>query len=383
MPWEERNAMSEREKFVVEVLQAEESMCALCRRYGITRKTGYKWLERARGGEGLEDQSRAPQKVRNRTAPEMEELILSAREEHPYWGPRKLKRYLQDKGYTDLPCKSTIGNILKRNGRIEPEASQTHQPYRRFERGVPNELWQMDYKGDFGMLDGRRCYPLTILDDHSRFSLCLQAEEGINYSRFQPKLERVFKEYGLPRELLCDNGKPWGDSKGSITAFDVWMMRLGILPIHGRPIHPQTQGKEERFHRTLKTELLKGRLITDLDDAQRAFDLWRYEYNHERPHDALALDAPVKHYRPSPRPFIPDPPEPEYPSGVRLRRVNYKGYISINQHRYYLTEALAGSYLQLLDTEQDTLALLYGPFQVTRIDLEEKVIISKHIYRAP
>ena len=382
MPWKEKTVKSERETFVKEAQQREISFSALCRKHEITRKTGYKWLRRFQAGEELTDRGRAPTHQRTQTSAATQELILSARDEHPAWGPRKLERYLQNKGYTELPCKSTIGNILKRNERIEPEISQKHKPINRFARECPNDLWQMDYKGDFTMLNGQRCYPLTILDDHSRFSLCLKAEDSLSYERFYPALIQVFEMYGLPHELLCDNGKPWGDSKGCITMFDVWMMRLNIRPIHGRPMHPQTQGKEERFHRTLKEELLRHRTMLNLCDAQQAFDDWQYEYNYERPHSALGLDVPAKHYKVSSRPFLQKPPEPDYPDGARLRRVNYKGYVSICRHRYYLSEAFAGTYLQLTDSGENSVDLHYGSFRVASINLRERLITSKHIYWA-
>jgi transposase InsO family protein len=183
--------MSERQCFLAEATSGEESFSAVCRKYKISRKTGYKWLHRSENGEGIENRSKKPLCSPNRTSPETEALVLGERDQHPAWGPRKLKQALLNKGYENVPCKSTIENILKRNNRIEPEASEASTPFKRFERSKPNELWQMDFKGDFGMLNGQRCYPLTILDDHSRFSLCLNANSGINYTEFKPVFTRV------------------------------------------------------------------------------------------------------------------------------------------------------------------------------------------------
>lgn len=382
MPWEERKTMSIREEFAAAVLSEEESFAAVCRRYGISRKTGYKWMERARAGEGLGDRSRVPHAVGNRTAPEVEALILACREEHPAWGPRKLERYLQDRGHSGLPCKSTIGNILKRGGRIDPAESKKHTPWQRFERSKPNALWQMDFKGEFRMLNGALCYPLTILDDHSRYSLCVEARENVQYEGFQTTFSRVLAEYGLPDEILCDHGKPWSDSSDGITLFDVWMMQLGILPIHGRMLHPQTQGKEERFHRTMKAELLCRRPIRDLEDAQAAFDPWRWEYNHERPHQALDLACPASLYKPSSRPLPTCLHEPEYPAGAVLRKVNYKGYISVHRKRYYLSESLAGKLLAIREAENAEVLLSYGAFDIARVHLD-LASLSRHIYRTP
>ncbi len=381
MPWKERTPMSLREEFVASVLSCEQSMSALCRRYHISRKTGYKWLKRAQSGSPLEDHSRRPHTIGNRTAPEMEALILDCRAAHPAWGPRKLKRFLEDRGTDGLPSKSTIANILQRNGCIDPAEAQKHTPWKRFERSYPNALWQMDFKGEFCMLDGNKCYPLTILDDHSRYSLCLEAMENQRYERFYPVFTRVLQEFGLPREILCDHGKPWSDSKGGITQFDVWMMQLGILPIHGRMLHPQTQGKEERFHRTMKAELLKHRPMLDLGDAQKAFASWRQEYNYERPHEALDMNCPIHRYTPSKRTMPETLKEPEYDAGTKLRKVNYKGYVSILRKRYYLSEALVGKLLSLRDGADDTVILSYGAFDIARIRLDENTI-SRHISHA-
>ena len=339
-------------------------------------------MERARAGEPLEDRSRAPHRIGNRTSAEMETLILACREEHPAWGPRKLERYLQNRGYTGLPCKSTIGNILKRSGCIDPAQAEKHRAWERFERSRPNSLWQMDFKGEFRMLNGQLCYPLTILDDYSRYSLCVQACPNLRYENFYPVFSKVLKECGLPQEILCDHGKPWSDSKGGITRFEVQMMMLDVLPIHGRMLHPQTQGKEERFHRTMKAELLSRRPIRDLADAQSAFDPWRWAYNHERPHEALDMACPVSRYRPSARSLPSTLREPEYPSSADLRKVNCKGYISLYRRRYYLSEALAGKLLSLREEDHNTIILSYGAFDVARVDLDA-ASLSTHISRSP
>lgn len=379
MPWKERSTMSLREEFVGEAMVGESSFAGLCRAYGISRKTGYKWLRRMQNGEDLCDRSRAPNTIGNRTPPEVESLILECRAAHPAWGPRKLERHLQNRGHTGLPCKSTIANILRRNGCIDPEESKKHTPYKRFERPFPNALWQMDFKGEFQMLDGNFCYPLTILDDCCRYSLCVEARPNIQYQGFQPVFSKVLKEFGRPYEILCDHGKPWSDSQGGITAFDVWMMGLDILPIHGRPLHPQTQGKEERFHRTMKAELLRHRPMKNLADAQTAFDRWRWEYNHERPHEALKLACPASVYTPSTRPMPETLAEPEYSSGATLRKVNCKGYVSVHRTRWFLSESLAGKLLSIRE-EDDAVVLSYGTFDVARIDLAERTLV-RHISR--
>ena len=382
MPWEEKTVSDQRAEFVAQVIMGEESMSALCRAYGISRPTGYKWVARFLNGESLCDRSHAPLGRPFRTDPEMEQRILEVRDAHETWGPRKIRRYLMDTGVMDaLPAPSTIGDILKRNGRIDEAVSAQHTPWKRFERDAPNALWQMDYKGHFGLGNGQRCHGLTILDDHSRFSLCLDAKENEQWEPTKASLIRVFEEFGIPDAILCDNGTPWSDNKNGYTPFEIWMMQMDVTPMHGRPLHPQTQGKDERFHRTLKDDLLRRKALADLEEAQREFDAFRYCYNYERPHGALALDVPAKHYRPSKRPYIPAPKEPEYDSGKNLRKVNCKGYISVLQHRYYLSESFIGRYIELRETADDIVVLAYGNFEIAKIDLTAQKFKSRKIYR--
>ena len=381
MPWKEKTVEQVRTDFVAEVLTAEKSMSQICRDYGIDRKTGYKWLNRAKNGEGLKNKSQKPHSNPNQTAQETVELIINVRIRHPAWGARKIKRYLENQGHVGLPAQSTICEILKRNDLVMPEESAAHTPYKRFEKKHPNDMWQMDFKGDFGLLNMQRCYPLTVLDDCSRFSICLEAKANQQSAGVFASLTGLFNEYGLPVSILCDNGHPWGDSKaGGITKFDVWMMQLGILPIHSRPRHPQTLGKDERFHRTLKDELLKRELFADMIAAQKRFDQWRYEYNHERPHNALGLDTPSVRYRPGKRKMPAKLTEPEYDSGKNLRKVNAKGYISIHSHRYYLSEAFIGMMLEVRPKSETEVSLHYGPFRVAVIDMDERLFTSRRIY---
>jgi transposase InsO family protein len=382
MPWEERTVERTRTNFVYEVIRGEKPKSHLCKEYGITRRTGDKWLNRAKNGEELRDRIRREGIHPNKTEEAVEELILETRIHHPAWGARKLKRYLENRGHTGLPAQSTICEILKRNGMISPEESAAHTPYKRFEKEHPNEMWQMDFKGDFGLVNSVRCHPLTVLDDCSRYSICLEAKENQQGTGVFESFGRLFDEYGLPASVLCDNGSPWGDSKsGSITQFDVWMMQLGILPIHIRPKRPQTQGKEERFHRTLKEEVLKREFFNDIQAAQRRFDSWRYEYNYERPHNALNLETPSKRYRISKRPMPAILKEPEYDSSKNLRKVNCKGYISIRSHRYFMSDSLIDKILEIYPISQTEVALFYGDYRVAKIDIDERIFTSRRIYR--
>ncbi|NIT72916.1 IS481 family transposase, partial [candidate division KSB1 bacterium] len=271
-----------------------------CRQFGISRKTGYKFLQRYLevGEPALQDRSRRPQSSPNKTAKEIEALILQLRQEHPVWGARKLKRRLEDLGYENLPAVSTITAILRRHQRISPESSQKHKRWQRFCAKAPNELWQMDFKGRFPAKEGH-CHPLTILDDHSRYCLCLAACHNEQKQIVQHHLSRVFGYYGMPNAMLMDNGSPWGgDAEHPYTELTVWLLRLGIKVIHSHPYHPQTIGKEERFHRTLKAEAITHCMGQKHRLCQKIFDRWRLVYNTQRPHEALNMNVPAHCYRP-------------------------------------------------------------------------------------
>lgn len=349
MPWKETTPMSERKAFVCEALKGEASFGALCRQFEISRKTGYKWLKRYQdeGPSGLDDQSRRPQHSPSQTPPEVEQVIVEARQLHPAWGSRKLKRWLENRGYQSIPAPSTVTDILARHGLLSAEETRKHTPYQRFEMDKPNDMWQMDFKGDFPIgrrrprRQGPRCHPLTVLDDHSRFLVGLKACGDETDSTVQQHLTALFREFGLPARMLIDNGGPWGGSPDfPYTRLTVWLLRLGISVSHGRPYHPQTQCKDERLHRTLKYELLntfpfdlgtgntQDTEVDTLDECQILFDRWRTVYNHERPHEALALDAPAAHYQLSSRSFPDTLPAPTFPPGAVIRKVTLTGELS-------------------------------------------------------
>jgi transposase InsO family protein len=286
MPWKEVSAMLLREEFVVLARAAPANVAELCRRFGISRKTGYKWLarEQAGGKRSLVDASRRPHASPLQTSAAVEALVVKWRQAHPAWGGRKLRARLLQLGESQVPAASTIQAILRRHGLIDPVESTKHHAWQRFEYESPNDLWQMDFKGHFAMTSHTRCHPLTVLDDHSRFSLTLLACENEQTATVQNGLTATFRRYGLPRRMLADNGSPWGcGGVHSYTPLAVWLIRLGVRVMHGRPYHPQTQGKEERFHRTLQAEVLQGAQFDDLRDCQQKFDRWRDVYNLERP----------------------------------------------------------------------------------------------------
>jgi transposase InsO family protein len=241
------------------------SVAELCRRFGISRETGFQYLRRYReeGAAGLRDRSRRPHTSPRRTTPVIETHVLDLRDQHPAWGGRKLARRLRDLGVAGVPAVSTVTEVLRRHGKLDPTEAAKHQPFKRFERSAPNELWQMDFKGHFAM-DRGRCHPLTVLDDHSRYSLGLIACADETDETVRGHLTGLFRRFGLPQAMLADNGSPWGGSGSQgYTAFEVWLMRVGIRLHHGRAYHPQTQGKEERFHRSLNVEVLQMRRLAD------------------------------------------------------------------------------------------------------------------------
>ncbi|HXP31097.1 MAG TPA: IS481 family transposase [Stellaceae bacterium] len=335
MPWGEVSIMSLRLEFVMLARQEGANIRALCRGFGVQPRIGYKWLARyaAAGEAGLADRSRQPKHSPDRTPAAMEELVLAVRDAHPCWGGRKIRRRLQDLGHDAVPSASTVTAVLHRHQRIDAAASAARERAERFERAAPNELWQMDFKGHFPIGSGR-CHPLTVLDDHSRYALGLRACGNETEGTVQGELEAIFRRYGLPDRMLMDNGSPWGSANAEhrYTAFELWLIERGVAVSHGRPYHPQTQGKDERFHRTLAEEAIGRRGFADLAACQRRFDQWRHEYNTERPHDALGLATPITRYRPSHRTF-PETIEPyDYGPGAILRRVDEDGWLSF-RHR--------------------------------------------------
>jgi transposase InsO family protein len=369
MPWRELSVIDRREEFVKLALAPGANKGELCRRFGITRGNGHKWLKRylAEGRAGLEDRPRRPHRSPRRAAPAVEAEVLRIREEsNNAWGGRKIAKVMGDAA----PAASTITEILRRHGKLEPQRSEHPGPYQRFERAQPNELWQMDFKGDFEIGRGR-CHPLTILDDHSRYALGVEACNTQQDRPTRQRLLAVFRHYGLPETMLMDNGSPWGDSGGGrFTSFSVWLMRLGIRVTHGRPLHPQTQGKDERFHRTLKAEVLNGCYFADLTDCQRAFDRWRHVYNHKRPHQALEMATPSQRYRPSRRSFPETLPPIEYGAGDHVRKADCQGDISFNNHRIRLGKPFRGEFVALRPTAEDgVFGIYFCTHQIGTVDL--------------
>ena len=376
MPFYEVSVMDQKREFVEFASREGANVRELCRRFRISPTTGYKWLERyqSEGVAGLIERSRRPHSSPQRTASAVEAKVLPIRDDsNDVWGGRKIKGVMEKAGEFDIPAASTITAILRRHDRLTEAGTAQHPgPWQRFEREAPNELWQMDFKGHFAIQSGR-CHPLTTLDDHSRFNLVLSAcgdEQGRTVRR---DLEIAFRRYGLPLEMLMDGGPPWSDPGGEpYTGFSVWLLRLGIRVLHGRPRHPQTQGKEERFHRTLKAEVINGRSFGDLADCQRAFDRWRPRYNHERPHEALDMATPAERYRPSPRCFPEVLPAIEYAPGDQVRKVDSDGFISFRNRPWRLGKAFRGELVALRPTIEDgVFSVHYCSHRIATLDLRQ------------
>jgi transposase InsO family protein len=378
MPWKESTCMSQRAEFVAFASAPGANKSELCRRFGISRKTGYKWLRRSElRGLAVEDRSRRPRSSPRSTAPGMVAHVVAVRNRYPYYGGRKIRRILVGEGLERPPAASTITSIIARNGLLPPDRRRVRN-WQRFEEAAPNALWQMDFKGHFPLSKGR-CHPLTVLDDHSRFCLGLVAcrnEQGITV---KSQLIPIFERYGLPERMLMDNGGPWGSSgQGLHTRFSAWLIRLGITVSHGRPLHPQTQGKDERFHRTLKLEVISQRPVWhDNPQVQVAFDGYRPVYNFERPHEALGFEVPGSRYAPSPRAYPAKLPPIEYDTDFEVRLVHESGRVKLKSCRYFIGKAFAGEPVGLLQVGEAVWDVYYCHQRIACIDLAADTSVNE------
>jgi transposase InsO family protein len=299
--------------------------------------------------------------------------VLAVRDAHPAWGARKIAHCLRRDGVR-APAVSTVHAILARHGRIVapvggPKACQ------RFEKEAPNLLWQMDFKGWIGLGNGARCHSLTVVDDHSRYVPCLKACADERGDTVRVHLETIFRRYGLPDAMFVDNGGPWGDSKGARwTRLSVWLLKLGVEVLHSRPYHPQSRGKNERFHRTLAEEVFALRRFQDLAQVQRAFDGWREVYNFERPHQALGFNVPASRYRPSPRAMPERLPAAEYGERDIVRTVPAsKDYVSFKGRLWKVPKAFRGERVAIRALDRDgRWGIFFGANQIATIDLTDR-----------
>jgi transposase InsO family protein len=376
MPWKDASAMSLRSEFIALASGQGTNLSELARRFEISRKTAYKWLARARAGELPADRSRRPKSSPQRAAMALEAAIVDLRTAHPRWGARKLARVLHNRHFPGVPALSTITDILRRHGLIEPSASAQRTACKRFEHPSPNDLWQMDFKGTIIVGQGT-CDPLTALDDHSRYNLVLRATTSQRGEIVQNALTDAFRRYGLPRCINTDNGNPWGVPSGrssDLSTFAIWLVRVGIHLSWSAPGHPQTNGKEERFHRSFKAEVLQGRTFVDLAHAQRAFDEWRTIYNEVRPHEGIDLAVPADRYQPSPRPFPEVLPAIEYAPQDVVLKVDARGRTRLQHYDFVVSTALGGHYIAARprDGEDGVFDLYFSHQKMGEIDLNDR-----------
>ena len=374
MPWRETCAMSERLRFIGLFEKGDVTMAALCREFGISRKTGYQLLARyaAEGEDGLRDRSHAAHHHLHAVSEEIEEQIVALRARHPTWGARKLRaRLMLDDPAAIWPAASTIGEIIDRHGLIIPRRRRIRTPpdTSPFAHCTgPNDNWSIDYKGWFRTRDGRRCDPLTISDAHSRYLLRCQAVRRVNTRCAQPLLEATFREYGLPLAIRSDNGPPFASrGVGGLSRLSVWWIKLGIKPERITPGHPSQNGRHERMHGTLKRDACEPP-GSNRREQQRRFDIFRRTYNEERPHEALGNVPPGMIYRPSPRPYPARLPELVYPDHWQIRRVRQNGEIRWHGNHIFIGEVLAGEPVALQESDNGSWLVHFGPVMLGNIN---------------
>lgn len=386
MPWTETTPMRERIRFWRDYQRGIFRFNELCESHGISRKSGYKLVNRILE-EGLEeavhDRSRAPLSCPHRTDEVLQDALAEIRRGHPTWGPKKIVAYLQRHlPQHDWPAPSTVGEILKRRGMIQPRRRRPRPGHPG--RGVapanePNAVWTADFKGHFRTRDGLYCYPLTVVDAFSRYLLGCKALPSTGHKGAQPVFERLFRKVGLPRVIRTDNGIPFATQAiRRISQLSVWWIKLGIQPELNEPSHPEQNGSHERMHRTLKAEATKP-AAANCHTQQRAFDRFRVDYNEERPHEALGQETPASVYQPSPRPYPVKIPPIEYPAHFEVRRVSRNGGIrwkhssatGPNNGWVNVSHVLAEEYVGLDEVDDGIWSVYFGPVALGRFDERE------------
>jgi putative transposase len=366
MGWEETCAVEERMRFVVAVQKREDSIAALCRRFGVSRRIGYKWLARfeAEGAAGLFDRSRVPLHHPQAIADSIAERCLEVRRVHPTWGPLKVRAYLKRRApATDWPAASTIGELFDREGltvkrKLRRRSPPSSAPFAHCE--AANDVWCIDFKGWFLTGDGKRCEPLTITDAHSRYLLRCQALPRTDTEHVWPVLDAVFREFGLPRYMRSDNGSPFASSgAGGLSRLSVKLIKAGVTPERIAPGKPQQNGRHERMHLTLLQEVADPPANSLREQLKRLRNFQRL-YNEERPHQALDNATPADHYQASSRRFDGILREPDYDDDLEVRRVRHNGEIKLDGNMIYISEALVGEPVALAETE-DGWVVSYGP----------------------
>lgn len=366
--------MEQKRLFIQDYVHGSFSMSELCCRYGVSRKTGYKWIGRFEqdGLEGLRDRPRRPHGSPSATPRDQVETILELRRRHPFWGAKKLLHVLQTRHpKTHWPARSTVCDVLKRHGAIEGRKRRRypgHGGRPRTPMTRPNEIWCADYKGEFKTTDGRYCYPLTVTDGYSRFLLACRGRSSTAHEGAKPVFQRLFREYGLPQIIRTDNGVPFATTAlGRLSRLSVWWVRLGIYPELIEPGHPEQNGRHERMHRTLKQHTARPPASTGRAQ-QRRFDLFRHEYNTERPHEALDQRTPESLYERSRRLLPRRLPELEYPAHFEVRLVSRNGGIRWSGDWVNVSHVLGEEYVGLEEVGEGIWDVYFGPLRLGQLD---------------
>jgi transposase InsO family protein len=378
--WKDTSVVDERLQFIEECKSQEWSIAEVCRRFEISRKTGYKWLARYESGglDALKDGSHAPHYNPRQVLEEVEDAIVEARGKHSHWGPVKLRAWLERTApEIRWPAPSTIGEILHRHGLAVPQkkrskAAPNTEPLKH--AAGPNLVWCADFKGWFRCQDGSRCDPLTITDAYSRFLLRCQAAKHPDTWYTKPLFEATFREYGLPERIRIDNGAPFASvGIGGLSELSVWWIKLGIRPERIEPGKPSQNGRHERMHRTLKQETAQPPRA-NLREQQRAFDDFRQEYNYQRPHEALQGKTPAECYQESPRPYRGRIREMGYPAGFEVRQVSDGGQMRWNSAKVFVGRALIGEPIGLEPLPDGKWRVWFSFYELGVFD-EEKLLI--------
>ena len=372
MPWSETTPMDQRLQFVADARRTDEPFTALCARFGIAPKTGYKWLARyaAEGPAGLLERSRRPHTAPTATPPASVEALLALRRRHPTWGGKKLVAVLaRRRPELVVPAPSTAAALLARHGcvaRPRRRRALGHPGRPQTPMDVPNGVWTADYKGQFKTGDGAYCFPLTVADGASRYLLACDARASTRTAEARPVFERLFREHGLPERIRSDNGVPFATTAlGRLSPLSVWWVRLGIVPELIEPSHPEQNGRHERMHRTLKAETTRPP-ARDARAQQRAFDGWRAAYNAERPHEALGQRPPAAVYVPSPRPYPARLAPLEYPAHCEVRRVSRNGGIRWHNRWVNVSHVLGEEYVAFEEVGDGLWEVRFGPVRLGR-----------------
>lgn len=374
MPWKDVKPMDEKILFIADYLRQVDSFSRLCERFGVSRKTGYKWVERygQGGAEALEERSRKRHTQAAQTPYAVQQAVLQLREGQDAPGPKKIQALLaRTHPEEEVPSATTIYNILKRAGKIETRRRTSKviaQPGPLRCAATPNELWSADYKGQFKTADGRWCYPLTVMDHASRYLLGCQGLEGTRHEPTQRVFERLFREYGLPQRMRTDNGVPFASvGMGGLSRLSVWWIRLGIHPERIEPGKPQQNGRHERMHRTLKRALGQPP-AANLAQQQRQLNAFRQYYNEQRPHEGLDLKSPQACYSQSAKPFPTRLPELQYPSYFDLSKVHGSGLVYWGGLTIYVGNLFCGEYVGIESTGDGIWDVYFGPVRLGRFD---------------